>query len=474
MTNRGPKVLIVDGDRVIRNVVMEMLTNWGYEGIEAGNGKDALRRVMVDKPDLILLDLIMPDINGFEVCWKIRKEMNVLATPIIILTARGEKDDILKGLEVGANDYIVKPAEPLELEARIKTHLRIKRLYDDASAEKEDLTRLLELSKAVSSTLNSRDIFYTIVKSVGKVIDVDRCSIVRVGRKKGVGYVVTTYENPGIKNLAIDLEKYPEIRSALEVKGTVIIDDIQNDPRMTSVKDIIKELGLSSLLVIPIILSKEVIGTLMLRISRKETNFSPREVKLCQAIASLAASALTNAHLFESGEISNLELEKLAITDGLTGAYNHRHFRTRLDEEFTRAKRYATPLSCIMMDIDHFKQINDAFGHAQGDMVLSEITDVIKNNVRKSDIVARYGGEEFVALLPNTDEEGAFVQAERLREAVKGYRCSGRDRCIMVTISLGVSTFPSPEISTADDLVGKADDALYRAKRSGRNRTVEA
>lgn len=90
-----------------------------------------------------------------------------------------------------------------------------------------------------------------------------------------------------------------------------------------------------------------------------------------------------------------------------------------------------------MMDIDHFKQINDAFGHAQGDMVLSEITDVIKNNVRKSDIVARYGGEEFVALLPNTDEEGAFVQAERLREAVKGYRCSGRDRCIMVTISLG-------------------------------------
>ena len=120
------------------------------------------------------------------VCWKIRKEMNVLATPIIILTARGEKDDILKGLEVGANDYIVKPAEPLELEARIKTHLRIKRLYDDASAEKEDLTRLLELSKAVSSTLNSRDIFYTIVKSVGKVIDVDRCSIVRVGRKKGV------------------------------------------------------------------------------------------------------------------------------------------------------------------------------------------------------------------------------------------------------------------------------------------------
>lgn len=474
MTNNGAKVLIVDDDSVIRNVVMEMLTNWGYEGIEARNGKDAMRRVMVDKPDLILLDLIMPDINGFEVCWKLRKEMNVLATPIIILTSRGEKDDILKGLEVGANDYIVKPVEPFELEARIKTHLRIKSLYDDASAEKEDLATLLEISKAVSSTLNSRDILYTIVKRVGEVIDVDRCSIVRIGNKKGVAYVVTTYDNPDINDLAIDLGKYPEIRSVLEVKGTVIIEDIQNDPRMASVKDILKVLGLSSILIIPIILREEVIGTLVLRTSRKKTSFSPREVRLCQVIANLAASALTNAHLFESVELSNLQLEKLAITDGLTGAYNHRHFRTRLDEEFARAGRYGTPLSCIMMDIDHFKHINDTFGHAQGDKVLSEITDVIKNNVRKIDIVARYGGEEFVVLLPNTDKEGVFIEAERLREAVKDYRCSGIDRCIMVTISLGVSTFPSPDISTADELVGRADNALYEAKRTGRDKTVEA
>ena len=472
--NHKYKVLIADDDSLIRTSVMEMLTNLGYEGIEAKSGKEALRRVLVDKPDLILLDLIMPDIDGFEVCRKLRTEMNILTTPIIIFTAKKGKEDILKGLEVGANDYLIKPVEPVELEARIKAQLHIKGLYDEANAEKKDLATLLEVSQAVSSTLNSRDILYTIVKCVGDVIDVARCSIVRIGRKKGVGYVVTTYENPGIKDLTIDLDKYPEIRKALEVKGTVIIEDIHNDPMMVSVRDALKELGFSSLLVIPIIVRDEVVGTLFLRTSRKESSFSPREVKLCQVIANLAANALTNAHLFESVEISNLELEKLAITDGLTGAYNHRYFRTRLDEEFTRAKRYGTPLSCIMMDIDHFKHINDAFGHAQGDTVLSEITDVIKNVVRKSDIVARYGGEEFVALLPNTDEEGAFVQAERLREAVKGYRCSGRDKCIMVTISLGVSTFPCPEISTADELVGRADDALYKAKRNGRNKTVEA
>jgi two-component system cell cycle response regulator len=474
MTNNRSKVLIVDDDSVVRKLVMDMLNNWGYEGIEASNGEEALRRVMVDKPDLILLDLIMPDINGFDVCRKLRTEMNVLGTPIIILTARCERDGILKGFEVGATDYIVKPVEPFELEARIKAHLRIKGLYDNESAEKKDLATLLEISKAVSSTLNSRDVLHTIVKSVGDAIDVDRCSIVRIGSKKGVGYVMTAYDNPDINNLVIDLSKYPEIRSVLEGKGTVIIEDIQNDPRMVSVKDILKELGFSSLLVVPIIVREEIIGTFILRSSRTKTSFSTREVRLCQVIANLAASALTNAHLFESVEISNLQLEKLAITDGLTGAYNHRHFRTRLDEEFARAGRYGIPLSCIMMDVDHFKNINDSFGHAQGDRILREISDLLKNNVRKIDIVARYGGEEFVVLLPNTNKEGAFIEAERLREAVEAYRYSARDRFMEITISLGVSTFPSLEIVSADDLLGKSDDALYEAKRSGRNKTVEA
>jgi len=468
------KVLIVDDDSVTRKLVMDILTNVGYEGIEAKNGKEALRKVLVEKPDLILLDLVMPDMSGFEVCTTLRTEMNVLATPIIILTSRDEKDDILKGLEVGANDYIVKPVDRVELEGRMNTHLRIKRLYDDANAEKKDLMTLLEVSQAVSSTLHSREILYEIVKSVGEIIDVARCSIVRIGRKNGVGYVVTTYENPSVKNLPIELSKYPEIRKALEVKGTIIIEDIHNDPLMASVKDVLKEIGFSSILVVPIIVREEVVGTLFLRTSRKECSFSQREVKLCQVIANLAANALTNAHLFESVELANLELEKLAITDGLTGAYNHRHFRTRLDEEFQRAKRYGSHLSCIMMDIDHFKHINDAFGHGQGDTVLKEITDLIRKNVRNTDIVARYGGEEFVALLPNTDKDGAFLHAERLREAIMGYRCSGRDRCIMITVSLGVATFPSSGMQSPDDLVGKADNALYEAKRSGRNRTIAA
>lgn len=472
--NNGQKVLIVDDDAVVRSIVRDSLGSEGYQISEASTGNEALRKAVVERPDLILLDLLMPGMDGFEVCRKLRTELDDLAVPVIILSAKAEKEDILKGLEVGANDYIAKPVEPLELKARIKTHLRLKGLYDIANTEKKELMALLDVSQAVSSTLHSRDILYNIVKSVAGVIEVNRCSILRIGRKKGIGYVVTTYENPNIKNLPIELDKYPEIRKALDVKETVVVEDINSDPLMAGTREILEKLKLTSLMVIPIMVREEVVGTLFLRTSRKEGSFTQREVRLCQVIANMAGNALANAHLFESLELANLELEKLAITDGLTGASNHRHFRTRLEEEFSRAKRYKTPLSCIMLDIDHFKSINDAFGHAQGDIVLKEITDVLRKSVRKTDIVARYGGEEFVILLPHTDKEGGFIHAERIREAARGNRCSDSNTCIMVTVSLGVATFPSEDISSADDLVGKADNALYEAKRNGRNKTVAA
>lgn len=471
--NEQGKILVVDDDAIVRKMLIHVLTNAGYDVIEASSGNEAIRKIVVNKPDLILLDLLMPDIDGFKVCHMVRNELNSLATPIIFLTASDNKEDILKGLEVGANDYIVKPVEPFELQTRVKSHLRLKGLYDDATAEKRDLMALLEISQAVSSTLSSIEILDTIVQKVAEVIDVARCSIVRIGKKEGVGHVLTTYENPNIKNLPIDLDKYPELKKALIKKDTVIIDDIYNDPLLAEVRDYLKDLEFSSLLVVPIVIRAEAVGILFLRTSRRASSFTQRETKLCKVIANLSGNALMNAHLFESMELSNLELEKLAMTDGLTGAYNHRHFRKMLDDEFNRSRRYEDPLSCIMLDIDYFKNINDAFGHAQGDIVLKEITDVIKENVRQTDIVARYGGEEFVILLPQTTREGAFVEAERIRKAIKSYRCSGRDQCIMVTVSMGVATFPAQDILKADDLVGFADNALYEAKANGRDRTVE-
>lgn len=472
--NNNYKILVVDDDSASRSIVKYILSNEGYEVIEATGGSEGMRKVVIEKPDLILLDLVMPGVNGFDVCKMLKAELEESAIPVIIFSSKIEKEDIIKGLETGACDYIVKPVDAFELRARVKAQLRLKHLYDEADAEKKDLATLLTISQAVSSTLHSSEILHTIVKSVAEVIEVVRCSIVKIGKKEGVGYVLTTYENPNIKYLPLELGKYPEIRRALEEKDAVIVGDIDTDPLMDSVKESLKKLKFTSLMIIPIMVREEVVGTLFLRTSRKERSFTQREISFCRLVANLAGNALANAHLFESMELANLELGRLAITDGLTGVHNHRHFRTRLDDEFSRAQRYGTPLSLIMLDIDYFKNINDAFGHGQGDIVLREIADVVRNCVRKTDMLARYGGEEFAVLLPQTDKDGAVMEGERIRNAVKDYKCTGPDRCIMVTVSLGISTFPSSGIKNADDMVGKADDALYEAKNSGRNRTVAA
>jgi diguanylate cyclase (GGDEF)-like protein len=161
------------------------------------------------------------------------------------------------------------------------------------------------------------------------------------------------------------------------------------------------------------------------------------------------------------------------VTDSLTSIYNRRYLEQRLSEEVDRAVRYQAPLSVMMLDIDHFKSINDTWGHQAGDKILSEFRELIKSSVRVSDIVARYGGEEFLILAPSTDAEAAYNLAERIRENTEkhNFEINGSDlekRSVSVTVSAGVAQLAAHGI-TGDQLVNFADEALYRAKHSGRN-----
>jgi diguanylate cyclase (GGDEF)-like protein len=167
---------------------------------------------------------------------------------------------------------------------------------------------------------------------------------------------------------------------------------------------------------------------------------------------------------------ARIELEKLATHDDLTGLYNYRYLRTRLDDEFKRSKRYRTPLSCLMVDVDRFKSINDEHGHEIGNAVLQELATRMTDTMREVDVVARYGGEEFVLLLPETGGPQGVMAAERLRLAVGGRMFQVEGRTIAATISAGVSYYPAPNLETRDDLLRAADRALYRAKRAGRDR----
>ncbi len=177
--------------------------------------------------------------------------------------------------------------------------------------------------------------------------------------------------------------------------------------------------------------------------------------------------------------LKNEELRKMAITDGLSQLYNRRYFLELLDREFPRSQRYKLNLACIMMDIDHFKAVNDQYGHLQGDYVIQRLGVIIKEQIREIDIPARYGGEEFIILLPETDQTGTLHVAERFRKRVAMENFTRNEKLrqtqeLRITVSQGVAVFPHPAVVHPNDLIKTADEALYSAKRTGRNRTVLA
>ncbi|MDH5203217.1 MAG: sensor domain-containing diguanylate cyclase, partial [Nitrospirota bacterium] len=282
-------------------------------------------------------------------------------------------------------------------------------------------------------------------------------------------YVVATFEDPKITNMKLDLQKYPEIRRALSLKRPVIIKDALKDPIMREVWDIITPIGIRSIMVIPVTFHDDVIGTLLLRTSRAGRTFTEREIRLCNAVASASANALYNAYLHTKLNKEKTKLERFAIIDYLTGIYNIRYFYNRLEEEFSRAKRYDTPLSCLMIDIDRFKKINDTYGHRIGDIVLREFAQLVKRHTRKSDLFARYGGEEFIMILPNTSLQGAIIESERLRNMVKEHQFSMLEGENRITVSIGIACSFDEKINTPDDLIDIADNAMFTAKDKGRN-----
>jgi len=221
--------------------------------------------------------------------------------------------------------------------------------------------------------------------------------------------------------------------------------------------------GLQSLLCYPLRLGEDLFGTLVF-LSRQPGAFSDYESQVAGLIADLSATAVSNARLYR-------QTEKLALTDGLTGLYNHRRFQERLSEEIARCERNPQPLSLVMIDLDHFKRVNDQYGHPVGDTVLRGVAKLLKESIRKVDLAARYGGEEFVLLLVGTDPAGAHRLAERIREAGErlSFRAEGRE--FRISLSLGLASYPA-DARRKEDLIERADQALYRAKQAGRNRSV--
>jgi len=346
--------------------------------------------------------------------------------------------------------------------------------HENIAKDKADLFSVLTILKAISAKRRAHDILFVFVEHISKVVPSDRCSIVRIWGGEAQGHVMASHEDASVVNRTIDLYKYPELGHSMKTQRKIVINDAMKPENDDSFATELRGAGINSLVVIPIVLFDQHVGSLLLRAARTNDNFTPREISFFEIVAEAASNALERAQLFESIQVANERLERLAITDGLTGLYNHRHFREHLQKEFDRASRYKLPLACMIFDVDDFKKFNDTFGHLTGDVVLREIAERAQRSVRKSDLVARYGGEEFVIIMAQTGREGAEVEGERIRSVIADTPFPDVPPDHRVTISGGISILDHETMLNPEDLLRAADQALYEAKRGGKNKVVLA
>jgi len=324
----------------------------------------------------------------------------------------------------------------------------------------------------VDDEVEVRNLIKSFLELDGYHIDItgDGYQAIELIEKNDYDIVIADYRMPGIDGIEV-------IKKAREIRNYIAALLITGFGTQEIVLEAFKEGDVNNYLSKPFE-SREL--RRLVRLSIQEQQIKKREDNLWQELMLKVNEATFECEnknkLLERDQERirklNIQLEKLAITDGLTGLYNYRYFQKRMSEELSRAVRFNLSLSCIMIDIDHFKDINDMYGHQIGDEILQGLSGIVKDSVRDIDIAARYGGEEFVLILPQIDIKGAGIMAERLREKVESHCFSDCSRPINITVSIGVATYPGDGIKNGNDLLKRADNALYKAKHMGRNRVI--
>lgn len=487
MSDRKGTVLLADDNRLVMKVNSGILENAGYEVETAWDGVEAIRKAFSTVPDLILLDIEMPKIKGYQVCRLLKDDVLTSWIPIIMLTGREQQADMFWGLKTGAEKYITKGFKPeslielvddLMLKSKTKTTERDLAMKRRREITEEDVlsrvmnlldtklfetTVLNEIAQLGSTIQNFEDSVKSVFEILSRLITYWGGGLLLI--QEGAIY---TYSNKQIakellKGFEEDIVRVAESYIDESVQSAEYdIKELESDIAKAE-KTVTSSWSESASCHIPLLAQKKVFGVLSL-FGPTTTAFKRDAPAMLKLIGNEVTVVIDNARLYEAAN-------KLAITDGLTKIYNHRFFQELFEKEFKRSDRYGTIFSLIMLDIDFFKKINDTYGHLAGDEILKEIAVLIKGCLRSMDIVARYGGEEFAILLPETNLEEAILTAERIRRAIEQNDFETPDNQIInVTVSQGVTSYPAQDISSRSDLVSKADTCLYEAKESGRNK----
>jgi two-component system, cell cycle response regulator len=486
MTEAAHVVIADDNSRQSR-VLSWLLRERGYEVSTVAPGDALLSALHERHADLVVLDANGRAAPIEETLRQVRADEFGRDVPVIVAGVP-QSENVVGALRNGADDWLPKPLRMAELLARIEVQLRTRAevhlMRETVLNREEELQRalyeiatnrqLVEILNEVTADLTAAEIYRVLARRVARALDLKHCSVVLASAGDATGIVVATYDDPSITDLQVQIERYPELLTALRTGKAVLVRDVLEDPMFAEVRELWKREGrtapVRSVLAIPFALDRRRSGVFFLRTERNERTLSAEDADFAEVVIRAAVAAIRRAQALESTRADNRRLEELATTDALTRLMNRRALLERLSVEVDRARRFKSQLSLLMVDLDHFKSVNDQHGHLTGDDMLRQMAMLLAGAVRTIDVVARYGGEEFVVILPETATDGAAVFAERLRERVHEHQFDlGDSRTLHLTCSVGVATFPSSRVTSTEDLFARADEALYRAKSGGRN-----
>jgi len=449
------RVLVVDD--ILSNVKLleAKLTAEYFEVITAFNGLECLARMDEGVPDIVLLDVMMPGMDGFEVCRRIKSNPRTAHVPVVMVTALDQPSDRVAGLEAGADDFLTKPVDDSALFARVRSLVRLKMMTDELRMREstgQGMGLIDPAETLIENNLSGRILviedraesvawFASALQPKHEVSSADTFEEALV-RVKGGDYdlIVVSLGMRGFDGLRL----CSQLRSLPEGRHVPILVVVSDGDRRKLTQAL--EMGVNDYLTRPVD-KNELVARVRTQLRKKRY-----------------ADRLRH----------NVQLSlEMAITDQLTGLHNRRYMSRHLDTLMANARKSERPLAFVIMDIDYFKQVNDTYGHDIGDEVLKEFASRIAANTRGIDLACRYGGEEFVVAMPDTDIAFATNIAERLRQSiettpVKISRAPGQ---LTITISIGIARCEGAS-DTAESLLHRADQALYRAKRTGRNKVV--
>ena len=444
------RILVVDDIEVNLRLLSARLAAEYYDVLTAGSGEAALEVLAQQPVDLVLLDVMMPGLDGFEVCRRIKAAPQSMHVPVVLITALDQPEDRLAGLEAGADDFLTKPVGDLALLSRVRNLARLKRVTDELRLRAETAMQLvggeMELLRQLA-TEKSRTLALIEAAEDARLIE---------RRLRGETELTILFEaaefleqaaGNGIDVLVVDLAAathdplrlISQLRSgqATRLKPILALAEAGDQARAPRAL----ELGAN--------------------------DYVPRPIDRNELAARLRTQ-LRRSRYDEGLRRSLQQTIELAVTDPLTGLHNRRFLDIHLD----RAASAEGTFSVALLDIDHFKRINDGFGHDAGDRVLIEFARRLQGAIRASDLACRYGGEEFAVLMAGADAETAFGVAERIRSAVSDVLFPIGGEALAVTVSAGLALSRGGEARSA--ILQRADAALYEAKRAGRNRVTSA